>query len=388
MEKTRLSAGLIHCALILKAEIESSSGEGLALLILMSSKVEGAKMIKQLTVRNFRGIKEGTIELSPLTILLGANNSGKSTILEALFLAPNPLREVPYQTPLGRNLALSTVYFLHQTLQYQGYAFLLHNYTSDESQIECDLNGDKYSLRFIKNSNRIFLCTNKELDSYRGTINFKKENIRYFGDTYINSLSMDGNSNLIIGETLLVNPNLIKPCYTYLSQIWAPIINTGIMRKVASDASKLSPEIYRDLTMEPFIGGMLDIYVMMEDGKRIRLGDLGDGIQRYIISKILFEWVKPEVLLWDDMESHFNPRILRHIAEWFTDLLNHGKQVVLSTHSLEAVKVIAGVNEEESRIYLTSLEGSIFKTKKLTLSDLENLEKAGIDPRTAEAFLL
>jgi len=345
-------------------------------------------MIKQLTIKNFRGVKEGTLELSPITILLGANNSGKSTILEALFLAPNPFREVPFQMPFGPNLAFSTVFFLHQTLDYKGFAFLLHNYTSDSSEIECDINGDKFSLRFIKLQNNIYVCTNKNIDNV-GTITLKNLRIPYFGQTYTDSLPIPlHNPKLLIGETLLVNPNLINPCYKYLSLNWAPIVNTGIMRKVASDASKLSPEIYRDLTMEPFIGGQLDIYAYLEDGRRIRLGDLGEGIQSYIISKILFEWVKPEVLLWDDMESHFNPRVLRHIAEWFSDLLNQGKQVILSTHSLETVKLIAGVNEEETGIYLTSLEDSIFKAKKLTLSDVENLEKAGIDPRTAEAFLL
>jgi len=344
-------------------------------------------MIKQLTIRNFRGIKEGTLDLSPLTVLLGANNSGKSTILEALFLAPNPCREVPYRTEFGRNLALNTVYFLHQTLEYKGYAFLFHNYTSNLSEIECDINGDKCSLKFIKMQGRIYLNTNKNIERI-GTITIEKLPIDYFGLTYTNELRSDGFSKLLIEETLLINPNLISPCYRYLSENWGPIINSGIMRKVAKDASTLSPEIYSDLTMEPFIGGQLDIYAYLEDGRRIRMGDLGEGIQSYIISKILFEWVKPEILLWDDMESHFNPRILRHIAEWFSDLLNQGKQVILSTHSLEAVKLITGVNEEETGIYLTSLEDSIFKTKKLTLSDVENLEKAGIDPRTAEAFLL
>ncbi|MGC9201664.1 MAG: AAA family ATPase, partial [Thermoproteota archaeon] len=36
-------------------------------------------MIKRLEIRNFRGVKEGNIELAPLTILLGPNNSGKTT---------------------------------------------------------------------------------------------------------------------------------------------------------------------------------------------------------------------------------------------------------------------------------------------------------------------
>ncbi|RLE62584.1 MAG: hypothetical protein DRJ47_10440, partial [Thermoprotei archaeon] len=44
-------------------------------------------MIKKVTLRNFRGIAKGEIDLEPLTILVGPNNSGKTTILEALLLA-------------------------------------------------------------------------------------------------------------------------------------------------------------------------------------------------------------------------------------------------------------------------------------------------------------
>jgi len=40
-------------------------------------------MIKRVRIRNFRGVREGELELAPLSILLGANNSGKTTVLEA-----------------------------------------------------------------------------------------------------------------------------------------------------------------------------------------------------------------------------------------------------------------------------------------------------------------
>jgi len=43
-------------------------------------------MIHELALLNFRGVKEGHLELFPMTVLLGANNSGKTTVLEALYL--------------------------------------------------------------------------------------------------------------------------------------------------------------------------------------------------------------------------------------------------------------------------------------------------------------
>lgn len=43
-------------------------------------------MIRKIRFYNFRGIRKGKLELSPLTILIGANGSGKTTVLEALLL--------------------------------------------------------------------------------------------------------------------------------------------------------------------------------------------------------------------------------------------------------------------------------------------------------------
>ncbi|MEM3079385.1 MAG: AAA family ATPase [Thermoproteota archaeon] len=49
-------------------------------------------MIRRLRLWNFRGVRRGEARLEPFMIILGGNNSGKTTILEALFLAPNPFR--------------------------------------------------------------------------------------------------------------------------------------------------------------------------------------------------------------------------------------------------------------------------------------------------------
>ncbi|MEO7328158.1 MAG: AAA family ATPase [Minicystis sp.] len=51
-------------------------------------------MITRVRIRNFRGVREGTVDgLSPISILVGPNNSGKSTTLEAIALVgkePDP----------------------------------------------------------------------------------------------------------------------------------------------------------------------------------------------------------------------------------------------------------------------------------------------------------
>jgi recombinational DNA repair ATPase RecF len=67
--------------------------------------------VSQINIREFRGIKEckEPIELSKFTVLLGRNNSGKSTLLEALSLLPHPLAE----DPLHRTGRISVLNKLH-----------------------------------------------------------------------------------------------------------------------------------------------------------------------------------------------------------------------------------------------------------------------------------
>jgi len=72
-------------------------------------KVLGELSLIKLTISNFKGIKRGEIDLPQVSIPIGPNNSGKTTILETLSLFPNPLRRAPYVIPTvhGEKVATS-----------------------------------------------------------------------------------------------------------------------------------------------------------------------------------------------------------------------------------------------------------------------------------------
>jgi predicted ATPase len=53
-------------------------------------------MLKKLTIKNFKAIQNMTIEFTPLTVLIGGNGCGKSTVLQALdFLRSASIRDIP-----------------------------------------------------------------------------------------------------------------------------------------------------------------------------------------------------------------------------------------------------------------------------------------------------
>jgi predicted ATPase len=340
-------------------------------------------MIKKLRLTNFKGVEQGEVGLSPLTILVGSNNSGKSTILEALFLAPNPARQVPYG-----DTAFGTVQKLHQTLSSQGAASLLLNYRAKYARIECEIDGDSYYIDFIQEGNSVFLVSNKQ--GQKGyTFSQDNQSKVAFAQVHMDSSGVNTNQqNLFIGDSLLIDPALIKIGYQYLYENWASIMNSGACQKVIREVSELSNEAYINITLEPFLGNTYAIYAFLKDGRRIRLGDLGEGIQSYIIARLLYEIVAPEVLLWDDIESHLNPRMLVKLAGWFSDIIENGKQIVLTTHSIETVKILAEANPNTASVLLTSLRQNILKTRTLSIEEINNLSEAGIDVRMAEPFLL
>jgi predicted ATPase len=330
-------------------------------------------VIHQLRLRNFKGVVEGEAELDKLTILVGPNNSGKTTILEALFLAPNPLRQVPYVPTTAVQLLLE----YHKTLSETGYTFLLNKYIANNMVIKVD----DLELLFTKING--------------SGIAVKVTYLSQSGETGILDLGYlrpDGNvevrSNVQIADnTLLLSTKLAKFAHEYLQRRWIEILNTRAPALISREVSRFVSEEYVNVTAEPFTAGSMTFYVMLADGTRIRLSDLGSGVHLYVVNRLLYEHYRPDVVLWDDLETHFNPRLLTHVAEWFADLVEEGKQVIVSTHSLEVVeKIIAFV--EDATVLLTSLRDGKLKVRRVKPDELEEWAKAGIDPRYAEVFLL
>lgn len=358
-------------------------------------------MVKRLKLKNFRGVKKGEIELGDLTILVGSNNSAKTTIIEALFLLPNPFRSVPYMIPATtlsttsadashttssiELTAASLVHEMHKTLDSQGYIFLLYKYIAEEATIGWD--NENY-LKFVKSGRSIYTTTN--IPSFKRS-SLPKGDIDSFGWLYLSDARGEGypefQGKLLTLESLLISSELTKFAYRYISNNWASIMNSGIAKEVAKEISHMVNENYINITIEPFMGSNLSLFGFLEDGSRIRLGDLGTGTQMYIISRILYQLKKPKILLWDDIESHLNPRMLVRIGEWFSELLEDGIQVVVSTHSLEAVRILAEFNED-AEIRLTSLDDGVLKEKRMSIEEVNNLQSAGVDVRLADTMIL
>ena len=72
------------------------------------------QMIKSIRLKNFKSYKDsGVIEFAPLTILIGCNNAGKSSILQALLLLSQTVKDSSYRSRLvtrGQHVDLGGYY--------------------------------------------------------------------------------------------------------------------------------------------------------------------------------------------------------------------------------------------------------------------------------------
>jgi len=338
-------------------------------------------MIKRLEFNHFRGILKGKLSLEKFTLLVGRNNSGKSTILEALFLLPSPSRETVYGT------AISSIRELHDTLSSTGYSFLLYNYIADSASVIYHADSFITHLDILVKEKTISveMVWKRDSEIVREHLADLGSDSASFSVTSLPELGKE----IGVKETVLITPSLIKRAWIHIKNNWEKVTQQGIDREVAEEISRLIGEEFVGMTLEPLLGGKLSLNFQDKKGRRFRLGDMGDGVQLLATAALLVKSIMPNLLLWDDVEAHMNPVMLSYTLKWLGDLVKKGTQVVISTHSLEVVRYASQLLGDERwfGIRLLSLKKGELKEKKLGKKEIEELEAAGVDVRVAEALL-
>ena len=342
-------------------------------------------MFERVAFKDFRGIGEGDVKLWPFTLLVGKNNSGKTTLLEALYLAPNPFRPIfgePVPVKSGRDTALHCLAYMHESLDAEGFGFLIRDYVAEKSLI-------RYFLERDRSPELVFMRDRDVRSRIEVSYVFKSEKkLLGFLNLSSNYAEIKINGPLLEKDVLLLRSDLLKLYWKMFRRRWVDISNMGIGSAVAPKISELVDEEYDDLTLEPF-GNGLTIYLRRSDGRRVRISDLGDGAQLFLTALILRELLKPGVILWDDLEAHMNPQMITHTLEWLQGLVREGVQVIATTHSLEVLsKAVALMGEEEwFRVLILRLSGGRLLTKPISGEEAASLIEGGLDIRLAGAFL-
>ena len=331
--------------------------------------------LQWLKIRNFRGIKHCKLEdFTNLNVFIGKNNTGKSTILESIYL-----NIVSQDLDLVGNAPLSFIFRrrgasldipfpqrryldIDDLLHYLGYIFHCENL---EEPVNLVSNLGEYELRVIRDEiqdellefviNYIIKRKLKKIeigevlfiivDNLQRPLMIAFEEI--IGDFVGYDIEFISHRLYIVDRHLRRQKRkkviLVDTHWLFHRKFEEPLTKKVLMSlekysKINKDQliKFLSEQLeYKISTIEP---RLFDIYIVTEDDKFIPFSLLGDGTK---ISLIYFYVLSLEnsYILFEEPENHLHPKLMNHCVDLILESSNKN-QIFISTHSLEFLMML------------------------------------------------
>lgn len=359
---------------------------------------KGRAMIKSVLVRNYRGIRNCRLEnLKRVNVFIGRNNSGKSSLLESLYLASAAfyLRE-----ELSKKVTNKIDYLLNRRC-YRGYNWnnakevLWYEYDVESPIfIELSMESKQDATKVIRISlfdwhphpvvkhqfgDHDYICfihkypvnSQKKLEisdiSPTGEIQ-KYDEVRTFFSNF-----------KFIGSTLVQEMDVVE------KKLWKDLLKKRLDKLVVEVLREGYEIEVEDLTYTTYDGETYQLAVKLP-WTSIRVDDLGDGARYAILLIMIAALSKNTALLIEEPENHQHPSGLARSLDMFLSLVKQNNiQVFITTHSLEFLRLLRKISEERKidvGIYFLERDkqGRV-DVRELTSENIDVLERMGFDPR-------
>jgi len=376
-------------------------------------------MLKKVSIRNFRGIQECELdELGTINLFIGPNNSGKSSILEALYVSSlvvnhNNYEEVnPLQYLLNRRVIRGTL----------DKSRLWYNYDM-KKDIQIDLTFTKGMKANVIVDRDLRITT--LFDFGFPAIISEMENLQYFlnpGDLDEHRrviYSFENNKYSKTNGEYFQFPTLSKETMSYLNPKFLEyvdeyiryfqncfIIDNLIMRNYEKFEKKYLNKLLidrKDKELIEFINKTFEsnidnlsylalqnefILVFLTKDSLRKIDDMGDGFRFIFMTLALIHSLDNEMFLIEELENHQHPMTFDKIANAFVKFSKERKkQLFLTTHSIELIKAfLSNSSDINLKIYHMSNPSGKVNIKNIGKEDAERLNELGIDLRSLNKF--
>jgi len=303
--------------------------------------------LERLNISNFRGFDSLEIDgLSKINLFVGKNNSGKTSILEALFLLTgmsNPILPTNVNTFRGLGLDPKQLRYLFHNLQLENKPTFYAKF-DDTSERWLEIEA-----KFKQNdfSNQISSVSTLEINGIG--LNFAAKKRHNEKKSYKSSLIFENNN--------IANPNVPKD---FVEILYA----TFIFSNVKDDASTLTR--YANIVkrkggdqilqaLKTFDENIIDIQPL-NDGIYFNIRDvdelvpsniMGDGIRRFLNIVTSISEQQNAYILIDEIENglHFSAYQLLW-KSLFSFAMQNDMQLFITTHNIEILASLKSVLEE------------------------------------------
>lgn len=340
-----------------------------------------SKPLESLHIHQFRGIQDLELkDLGQFNLFVGINNSGKTSVLEAISLYCNPLGQTEWFWLIQlRDDQLSALDSL-------SWLFPKDHSTSANNDISISSQGI-YSVKSLKSNYTIF---EKLTDPYQKkleksieiNINIlaKKDKINDLQEVSHRFSFLDSHGGQIISDLEEFKKyrflcNCITPTShridSFSSKLLTEAIKLGLKSHLITLLNIFDQKI-KDLVIldSPSIS-LLPVYEIYIDHEKLGLTPLsvfGDGVRRLVFIALQLIKLKDGILLIDEIETAIHTEALQDTFKWIVKWCKElNIQVFATTHSLEAVDAILSVTESDDDLVLYRLEPKDNKTSALRI---------------------
>ncbi len=354
-------------------------------------------LLTSLEIANFRGIRTGKLsDLGRVNVLVGRNNSGKSTVLDALLVGSSSVED---RDALGRS-KMEVVLERHRLKTDSPPAGLWHRYDTN-AEIRSHLAYD----------NGVELdCTHT--NTGQSTCTFTHDGTHYVVHAMMGKMQLGSNPDFTDGAFTGMQPlqgalpdelakyataaeflrqtSLVDSDFRRLDLVERRLWQRLIANRADKTLTRMLKDVYGletdGLTYTPFLGSPSLLLLLPEYS--IRIDDLGDGSRYFIRFLMLLSLLRDTVLLMEEPETAHHCAALDKLARWTTKYaVQQNLQVFATTHSLEAVQHFAAACREQQvsfSLIHTRLSDGELTARRADANDAEVLMDMGIDPRTVE----
>ncbi|MCL2930320.1 MAG: AAA family ATPase [Trichodesmium sp. MAG_R01] len=370
--------------------------------------------IDNLTIHRFRGIRDLTLEnLGQINLLVGVNNSGKTSVLEAIYTYCNPLEPLAWLNTAWRREIKSSRKSKLESLKwlfpqnihnnsdsfYQGetwvsgnsiFGFLESKATyqeieeiwdstkdSDEEdeqenlidEIDIDNNetrcGADLKLRFTPSN----LIPKFDIDENydKNQERFISKNFRIWENEPLTIL------NKYKGNWLSVD--IVTPFSHRIEQLQIKLLTGAIFQGFKSDILELISMIdseIEDLDILDPTGKSSRLYVIHKTLGITPLSSFGDGVRRLLFMALTIAKLKDGILLIDELETAIHTEALLFSFSWLVKWCRKTNvQLFATTHSLETVDAMLNASELRNDLVLYRLYQKDMQTKAIRIDQVK-----------------